>query len=383
MDARNDAPRLVRALPDVTTQEDVNPANTSLSPLYFFDPDAGLDGVISYSITNSNALLVTPTITNGVLALNLGANRSGSATITIQASDRSGQSVSDTFILTVTSVDDAPTTVSDSYSVPRGTTFSANDARGTNTNLGDNGVLANDSDPEGTVMTAEVVRGPANGQLTFRTDGTFTYVHNGSQISTDSFTYRALDAARNASVETTVNITITAATCSIASEPTSGRWRECGTGRRDVNADGFITPVDALIIINFLNVNRGGRSVVGLPAPPPYRDVDGNNFIAPLDALLVINYLNSRRSSGVAVKVKVNPMQSRTYRCSWLRLTLDAAPSRRALELECCHWVNRSSTASATADRGRGLLRRSRGRGLGTGRHELDWRRRVEQRGSS
>ncbi len=294
--AVNDAPRLLRALPDpVNTSEDVNPPSIALSPLYFFDPDAGLDGVITYTITNSNTLLVTPTITNGVLSLNLGANRSGSATITIQASDRSGQSVSDTFTLNVSSVDDAPTTVSDSYSVPRGTTFTANDARGTNANPGDNGVLANDSDPEGSAITAEVVNQPSNGTLTFNADGTFTYVHNGSQLATDSFTYRAIDAAGNRSAVTTVNITITAAPAPTHQNPQAVGGENAATGRRDVNADGFITPIDALLIINFLNANRGGRSVVGLPAPPPYRDVDGNNFISPLDALLVINYLNSRR----------------------------------------------------------------------------------------
>lgn len=68
-------------------------------------------------------------------------------------------------------------------------------------------------------------------------------------------------------------------------------------GHRDVNADGFITPIDALLVINFLN-SQGSRSVVGLPAPPPYRDVNGDNFISPIDALLVISYLNDRGRSG-------------------------------------------------------------------------------------
>jgi hypothetical protein len=51
-------------------------------------------------------------------------------------------------------------------------------------------------------------------------------------------------------------------------------------------------------VINFLNTNGGGRPVAGLPAPPPYRDVSGDNFISALDALLVINYLNNRSRSG-------------------------------------------------------------------------------------
>lgn len=57
----------------------------------------------------------------------------------------------------------------------------------------------------------------------------------------------------------------------------------------DVNGDGAITPIDILILFNFLN--RGGN---GQPAPAAYpgMDVDGNEAVTPLDALRVINYIN-------------------------------------------------------------------------------------------
>jgi hypothetical protein len=61
----------------------------------------------------------------------------------------------------------------------------------------------------------------------------------------------------------------------------------------DVNADGFVSPIDALLIINFINNNGGGIPVNNLPAPPPYRDVDGNNIISANDVLQVINALNA------------------------------------------------------------------------------------------
>lgn len=67
------------------------------------------------------------------------------------------------------------------------------------------------------------------------------------------------------------------------------------TNRFDVSGDGFVSAIDALQLINFLNIN-GPRP---LPLPPGmlsprFPDVDGNGFINAIDALAVINYLNSR-----------------------------------------------------------------------------------------
>ncbi|MFO1065984.1 MAG: dockerin type I domain-containing protein, partial [Pirellulales bacterium] len=62
--------------------------------------------------------------------------------------------------------------------------------------------------------------------------------------------------------------------------------------RFDVSNDGFVTPMDALILINELN-QRGPHSLLPSDVPPPYFDVSGDGYISPLDALLVINYLNN------------------------------------------------------------------------------------------
>ena len=70
----------------------------------------------------------------------------------------------------------------------------------------------------------------------------------------------------------------------------------------DVNDDGAISPIDALLVINRLNIQP--RSTAPLPTPTlalhpaPYVDVSGDNRVSPLDALLVINYLNRRSSRG-------------------------------------------------------------------------------------
>ena len=70
-------------------------------------------------------------------------------------------------------------------------------------------VLANDSDPEGSALTAILVSGPSNGTLTLNSDGTFNYAPNAGFSGTDSFTYKANDGILDSNVAT-VTITVTA-----------------------------------------------------------------------------------------------------------------------------------------------------------------------------
>ena len=63
---------------------------------------------------------------------------------------------------------------------------------------------------------------------------------------------------------------------------------------RDVNQDGSVSPIDALMVINYLN--RNGSGMMPLPTiddmPPPFYDVNGNNYADPGDAVMIINCLN-------------------------------------------------------------------------------------------
>ena len=67
----------------------------------------------------------------------------------------------------------------------------------------------------------------------------------------------------------------------------------------DVNNDGYVSPIDALILINQLNSQNRSRSLdfdsqaTGEDAPHYYVDVDGDGSLSPLDALSVINYINN------------------------------------------------------------------------------------------
>jgi hypothetical protein len=72
--------------------------------------------------------------------------------------------------------------------------------------------------------------------------------------------------------------------------------------RLDMNLDGFVSPLDALVTINRLNTNAS----TALPTPTSvdelaelfYFDATGDGSVSPLDALVVINFLNN--PTGVA-----------------------------------------------------------------------------------
>ncbi len=89
-----------------------------------------------------------------------------------------------------------PAAFADAYSVNEDTTLVVDV---------DNGVLANDSDPEGDTLSAAIVTGLMG--VTLNADGSFAYVPPANFTGTASFTYRADDAALN-SPPATVTLTV-------------------------------------------------------------------------------------------------------------------------------------------------------------------------------
>ncbi len=67
-----------------------------------------------------------------------------------------------------------------------------------------------------------------------------------------------------------------------------------------MNDDTFVSPIDALLIINELN-SVGSRELPIPPVcpdcPPPYFDVNCDGWIAPIDALIIINYINAQAAA--------------------------------------------------------------------------------------
>jgi VCBS repeat-containing protein len=149
------------------------------------------------------AVLVTGP-TNGTLTLNSdgsftytsNADFNGADSFTYKADDGTADSNVATVNLTVNAVNDAPVAVNDAYSTDEDTPLTV-DAPG---------VLGNDTDVEGSPLTAVLVTGPAKGALTLNANGSFTYTPNLDSTGPDSFTYKANDGTADGNVAT---VTIT------------------------------------------------------------------------------------------------------------------------------------------------------------------------------
>ena len=146
---------------------------------------------------------------NGQLTLNADgsfryvprANFFGTDSFTYRASDGAAISAATTVTITVSAIaDDAPRATNDGFSIPEDQTLTVT-ASGS--------VLKNDTDPDGDSLTAVLVTGPANGELTFQSNGTFVYKPKPNFFGTDSFTYRAGDGT-NTSEAATVTVTVSA-----------------------------------------------------------------------------------------------------------------------------------------------------------------------------
>lgn len=72
------------------------------------------------------------------------------------------------------------------------------------------GMLANDSDPDGDTITAQLVTGPAHkASFTLNANGSFSYTPAADYNGSDSFTYKAKDSHNGLSAAATVTITVT------------------------------------------------------------------------------------------------------------------------------------------------------------------------------
>ena len=118
--------------------------------------------------------------------------------LTVVASDGSDASPAATSTISINPVNDAPTAVADADTVA--------EAGSTAIDL-----AANDSDVDNALDLTSIVitSAPTNGSLVNHGDGTVTYTHDGSETTSDTFTYTIADASGAPSNVATVTITIT------------------------------------------------------------------------------------------------------------------------------------------------------------------------------
>jgi hypothetical protein len=97
-----------------------------------------------------------------------------------------------------------------------------------------------------------------------------------------------------------------------------------------VDNDGHVSPLDALIVINYLNLN-GSRALPvqtgGSGGPPPFLDTDGDDHVSPLDVLLIINFLNST-SAGITAEAEASSPLRHNSMLGWNPLWTDPLPTR-------------------------------------------------------
>src|SRR5437867_3377873 len=179
------------------------------------------DGTFSYSHDGSETTtdsFTYKTCDNGTTNGSPDAKCSGTATVSI----------------TVTPVNDPPVADRDSDSEAKGGTVTGLDSTATS-------VIANDTDAEANTHTATKLSDPTDGRVTLNAHGTFSYSHDGSETTTDSFTYKTCDngttgsppvADPKCSGTATVSITVTPVNDPPVAKNGSATVAEGGTMRR-------------------------------------------------------------------------------------------------------------------------------------------------------
>ncbi len=139
---------------------------------------------ISGSLAQVNADLVS---------LLLQENSSGTDSIDVAVND--GRGGGDDHQIAVKTTNAVPVAADDSYVVAPGGSLDTAQAQVS-------GVLANDSDPDGDQLTAQLHTDPSHGSLVLRADGSFVYTPNPLFDGTDSFTYLVNDGFFDSDVAT-------------------------------------------------------------------------------------------------------------------------------------------------------------------------------------
>src|SRR5206468_1011642 len=186
----NDAP--VAANDDgYTTPEDTQ---LTVSAPGVLANDTDVDGDTLSAVLVSNPTHGTLTLnSDGSLVYMPSATLFRSDSFTYKATDGQAQSGIATATITVTPVNDAPVAANDdSYTTPEDTQLTVSAP----------GVLANDSDVDGDLLSTILVTGPSHGTLTLNSDGSFSYMPALNFNGVDTFTYKASDGQAQSGIGT-------------------------------------------------------------------------------------------------------------------------------------------------------------------------------------
>ena len=123
------------------------------------------------------------------------------------------------------------------------------------------GVLDNDSDPEGATLTATILTQPDHGTVTLAADGSFVYTPDPDFDEIDTFTYAASDGDRSATATVTIHV------CGFNDAPMAVN------DAYETDEDTPITIDEPGVLVNDVDVEDDHLDAT-LMAPPLHGDVD-------------------------------------------------------------------------------------------------------------
>ena len=138
-------------------------------------------------VTEINSLAGLTQLNTGGLVFQPGPNATGTDSFSFVVVDNGSNNTAETpqtITFNITPVNDTPVALDDNYSADEGGTIVIDAA---------DGLLLNDSDADGDTLTVTLGEDALHGDLVLNSDGSFTYTHDGSETTSDFFTYTVDD----------------------------------------------------------------------------------------------------------------------------------------------------------------------------------------------
>lgn len=227
------------------------------------DPNADPLSAVLISDVGSGVLNLSP---DGSFTYSPELNFNGTTAFSYIASDGVLNSDAVDVTINVTPVNDAPLAFNDSYAAISGQAL----------NVAAAGVLSNDTDVDGDVLSASLVSNVLNGTLSLNANGSFSYTANAAFTGQDSFTYSAGDGLLS-SAAATVTLTVSAPVnaAPVANNDSASVKRNVGTSNNfviinvianDTDSDGTIDPAT----VNVVTLPARGSVVVNVDGSVTY-----------------------------------------------------------------------------------------------------------------
>lgn len=197
--AVNDPPTLA----DQSVSIAENSANsTAVTTAAAADPDAGQTHTYSITAGNASGAFAIDASTGAISVadsskLDYETPALASYSLTVQVLDNGSPALngSATIAVSVTDVNEVPVVTGESYQAIANTLLEVRSASSAASPrvFAAGSLIANDSDPEGTAISAALVSATPGAQVTVNADGSFTYLNAASAAASDTFTYRVSD----------------------------------------------------------------------------------------------------------------------------------------------------------------------------------------------